>query len=469
MWARRDSRAAAELLTAGQLAQALGGPHARELITAAAARAPHDPAILAAAYFHAVHAGWDDDPLVGSWLKLAADLSDDTGPLQTVSMKQLFERKPEWDKRETSVWQELARGAIPVFAAGELLNRPLIEHFILQPMANVSALDPRRRSIAYAYSGVHPARPGFSFSKIVLDPTSILTLANLDLLDTVINTYDGIVISHSTLGWLLNELQRVTFHQPRRIKDAHELKALVSSGALRVLSKFHFTDDRLVQEVGTELAELLDRASNLTDATSKVQRLVVRSAPVHRVGSLMDEQADLSAHAHVICSCQSLVEKLRTSGAITISEHQYALSHLKLYEHRWPKEPEIANGAELYLDSLSVTYLKSAAVLHEIKAAGLTAFITEATEMEAIRLIALESLTTQTVDVIRHIRQALAAGIASGRIRARPSDEFDAEAPFNQHPSMKLLALGEEADAFIFDDRFLNKHLTLTHGDQTRQ
>jgi hypothetical protein len=43
------------------------------------------------------------------------------------------------------------------------------------------------------------------------------------------------VIPHSTLGWLFQERQQATFHQPSRIKDAHLIKQLIAMNALSVL------------------------------------------------------------------------------------------------------------------------------------------------------------------------------------------------------------------------------------------
>jgi hypothetical protein len=122
-WNKREGRTGAELLTAGQLAQAVGGPHAKDLIAAAAERSPDDPTILAGAYFHATNAGWEQNPTTSRWLTRAGELSGEHGPLKSISMQELFDRKPEWDKRVTSLWEQLNEGKIPTFGAAHLLNR----------------------------------------------------------------------------------------------------------------------------------------------------------------------------------------------------------------------------------------------------------------------------------------------------------------------------------------------------------
>ena len=100
-----------------------------------------------------------------------------------------------------------------------------IDFTLLQALANLPESDTRRRGIVYAFSGARPADislPGVT--AIALDLTAIFTLALLELLPVVIDAHQRVAIPHSTLGWLFQERQRITFHQPSRIKEAHDLK-----------------------------------------------------------------------------------------------------------------------------------------------------------------------------------------------------------------------------------------------------
>ena len=91
----------------------------------------------------------------------------------------------------------------------------------------------------------------------------------------------------------------------------------------------------------------------------------------------MAEEVDLSAYADCICSCQAVVSKLRMMGALTIGDEESARSYFKVHERSWPTEPAIPDGAELYLDNLSVSYFMTVGILDKLRAAGLTAYITE--------------------------------------------------------------------------------------------
>ena len=464
-WDNREKRAGSELLAAGQLAQAAGGPHARDLITAATERSPEDPAILAAAYFHATNAGWEQDPTISHWLTRAAELSGDSGPLQSISMQELLDRKPEWDKRESSAWQQLNAGSLPIFGAAHLLNRTLIDFVLLPSLANIGETDPRRRGIVYAYNGARPAAPPLKLDAIALDLVAIITLARLDLLNTIVATYKRILIPHSTLGWLFQERQRATFHQPSRIKDAHLIKRLIAADALQIVPTKPLHDHALLKEVGAELAELLLAAKSKSKVGDGISRFIVRSAPVHRVGSLMAEEADLSEYADHLCSCQAVVAKLRNKGLLTLGEEQRATSFLKLRERAWPGEPVITDGAELYLDGLSVAYLMTVGVIDKLKAAGLTAYITEMEDADSNRLIAFENLTDRQLQVIEAIRRALADGLKAGRILAVKSQDPEDDNPMRMHPTFSVLGM-KDVDASVVDDRFINRHLYMALQDR---
>jgi hypothetical protein len=457
-WYKRDERTAAELLIAAQLAQAVGGPHSKDLVRAAVEKAPTDSKILIGAYMQATSGAWESETVVGVWLQRAAELSGKDGPIQQVNLKELIDRKPEWDKRTTSVWQLLNDGKVPMFGAAHLLRRSLIDFTLLQALANLSEVDTRRRGVIYAFSGVRSVDVTPPDVKaIALDLTAIFSLALLRLLPTAIAAYERVVIPHSTLGWLFRERERVAFHQPSRIKEAHELKRLVADGNLKVLPAQPLFDLALAKDVGLELGRLLMAAARARASNAK-PTYVIRPAPVHRVGSLMEEEADLSAHSEYLCSCQSVIEKLRARGILTADEEQRALAYLRLRERRWPSEPKIEDGAEIYLDNLATTYLQTVGVLSKLRAAGLVAHVTEDEDKEANRLITYENLTQQQLDLIELIRKTLSDGLASGRVKAVQSPPIGDENLLGLHPTFSVLGIEDAVDAMLVDDRYVNQH-----------
>jgi hypothetical protein len=168
-------------------------------------------------------------------------------------------------------------------------------------------------------------------------------LSYLNLLDRALNIFDTVYVPYSTLIWLFEEKQKAAFHQPSRIRDAHQIRNMLATGVIEKFIASTVPDGDLASQVGDELALLIAEAEKVRD-NDDPQRIVVRSSPVHRIASLMEEEADLSSHAAVLSSCQAIVYKLRQKAQITAEEERKALAYLQLHEKPWPSQPEIDDG-----------------------------------------------------------------------------------------------------------------------------
>jgi hypothetical protein len=462
----RGDRSSHDLIGTAQLALHLGLHQAKDLVFDAAAKANDDSAILAAAYFIATSAGWEDAPQVFQWLEKAVELSGDDGPLQRMSLKDIFDRKPEWDRRESETWRLLAQGKIPIFVAAESLNRTLIDLKIFPALANLTETDPRRRSAIPAYSGKRvPLEFDVGGKTVALDATALLTLSFLNILDLVLDAFDAVYIPHSTLGWLFEERQKTTFHQPSRIANAHEVRNLLAKNVLQEFMPSSVASSDLSAQVGDDLAALIAEAENLRYADG-IQHIVVRSSPVHRLSSLMAEEADLSAYAAILSSCLAVVEKLRQKGQLTANEEKRARAYLQLHEKPWPNQPHIADGAALYLDDLAITYFQHLGLLGKLKAAGLKAVVSQRVVSETDALISYERTSEEVKDVIERIRTSLYFRIESGRAKVNRKRNYDEveEKAILEHPTVEIIAIAPHCDAVIVDDRFINQHENIDTG-----
>jgi hypothetical protein len=196
--------------------------------------------------------------------------------------------------------------------------------------------------------------------------------------------------------------------------------------------------------------------------------VVVRSAPLLRLGSVLSEEADVSGYAGCMCSCIAVVEWLKKQGVLTHPEVQKATDYLRLHERPWPQESPIQEGTELLLDGLSVTYLQSAGVLAKLRPARLIASISQSHDQEATALLEMARFGSQQLEVIEQIRSVLSAGLASGRVRtARVARVAGQPAVFPGHPTYGTLALSADVDAIVVDDRFVNRHMALTQGSHS--
>ncbi len=462
----RKDRSAQDLIGVAQLALHLGSPHARDLVFEAAANAGDDVAILTSAYLAATGSGWEDDPQVFQWLERAAELSGDNGPLQRMSLKDILDQKPEWDRRESETWRLLAQGRIPIFLAAQLLNRTLIDLTTFPALANPSQPDPRRRSAIPAFSGKRvPLEFDVSGKTIALDATALLTLSFLKILDETLNAFETVCITHSTLAWAFEERQKAAFHQPSRIANARQVRDLLATYVLENFTPSTIASSDLSAQVGDELAALIAEAENVRE-NDDTQHIVVRSAPVQRLSSLMEEEADLSAHAAVLSSCLAVVGKLRQKAQITAEEEKRARAYLQMHEKPWQDQPEIADGATLYLDSLAITYLLHLGLLAKLKAAGLRAVASPREISETDALISYDRISNEVMDVIERIRASLNSRIESGKVRVSGRRNFDEveEKAIPEHPTLGIIALAAHCDAAIVDDRFVNQHANIDKG-----
>lgn len=456
----RDSRTAYELLSAGKLALSLKLLQAKNLVFEAAAKACDDPAILVDAYFTSISAEWENDPRVFGWLERAVHLSGDDGPIRPTSLKNLLDCMPEWDQRETKNLDLLAQGKLPLFLAAQSANNTLTDLTLFPAFANSAETDPRRRKLITAYSGSRFPYPFDLSGKVVgLEATALLTLGFLNLLDVAFDAFETIQIPHSTLAWLFMERQRAVFHQPSRIANAHTVRDCLATNKLERFNPSASADSELSMQVGKELAALIAEAKNALGRSNK-QHIVVRPAPVYRVSSLMEEEADLSEHAPVLSSCLAVVEKLRQRGAITANEEQKAKVYLNRQENPWPNQPAIADGATLYLDDLAISYFLDLKLLDKLKDIGLTVVVSPSKVSESDALISYESVSHDVRIVIEHIRDSLNSRIVNGKVkfaRMLDSGKFDKES-IKEHPSVGIFALAGDCDALIIDDRFHNQH-----------
>ena len=440
----KDKRSVQELIHAARLALRLDSiHHAKELIFAAAEKGKDDADVLGAAYFLAASAGLEGNLQVSQWIQQAAALSDDDGPIWRMSLKEIWDQRQEWERRESEIWEKLGRGELPMFLAAHSLNRSLSYQMLFPALANRSESDPRQRGIVPAYSGQRQPLSLDTGRQVGIDATALLTLSFLDLLDEALDAFDMVHIPHSTLGWLFDEKWRVAFHQPSRIRDAHQIHSLLVAGKLKRFSRSTRPDSGLSEQVGEELASLIEEAEKGRDGEDS-QRIVVQPFPVHRVGSLMDEEADLTAHTNVLSSCQSIVDKLWEKGLLIESEKKKVRAYLKLHEKPWPNQPKIDDGAVLYLSDVAVTYFLHLGILGKLKDADFKSVVSPRVVSETNQLISYEDISGEAKGVIENIQSAVSSRIESGRIKVGRRNNADqlADQSISEHPTANLLPLG---------------------------
>ena len=456
---KTENKSARELVRAAELSLYLNLRSAKELLFKAAEKGKDDADVLSHVYFLATRAGLEADEEVANWLHRAVELSGEDGPLWTVTAHDILDLKPEWDRQEYSIKQLLYFGEIPMFSAAQFLSKSLINLTLFPALARPAKHDLRLKVGVSAFSGQREASRSFAGGTIGLDYTALLTLGYLGLLDSVFNAFDTVYVPHSALAWLFVERQNASFHQPSRIKEARQILDLYSGDSIEMLSPATVADRELPNLVGDELAKLIAEAEDAT--LEDTQRLVVRPNPVYKISTLGKEEADLSRHSTVLSSCQAVVRKLCEMGEIIESEEQTALAQLRLRlkEKPWPHQPEISDKAILYLDDLAVHYLLHTKMLEELLKAGFTLIVSPSVITESNALISYEGISGKVLDVIENMRAVVSQGIKSGRVKVgkwRSIVEGE-EKSIADHQMISFLALTEDCDAIIADDRCFNQ------------
>ncbi|MBS0240361.1 MAG: HNH endonuclease [Proteobacteria bacterium] len=466
-WEADSDRTPQELLRAGQIAQLIGSSRGKQLIQAAAQRAPEDPTILLGCYHAATEAGWESSDEVAAWFQAAIRHSNEEGPVQSVSIEELLERSPSWERREFDVWKSLAIGEVPIFMAADFLHRSLLSLTLFPALANAYEGDVRKKSMVYAFSG---SRGRFNIEPKILgmDVTALLTAEMLEIFPLYLATFEKILIPHNTLGWLLTERAKILFHQPSRVVKARELRQLLNTRALRPFEGTAVPPESLIAEVGDTLASLLAEAAAAKD--NEKARIVVRGRPVHRLNSLMKEEADLGAFAKHLCSCRDVIEKLVQRGVLTAPEAESCREWLDAREEVWPNSQEIADGAILYLDDLAVSHFEFLGILPKLHLAGITAIISTREIKQADDLIDYDKRAADVVVHVEKLRMSLRDGLNQGkvslgnliRVEDGNEDKF-----LGSHPTMAIMEMIVGAEAVIVDDRFVNQHANISSNSHT--
>jgi len=457
-WENKDLRSADELIRAATLAQQIGSQRTRSLVKAAINKADKDAGIFLNAYHIAINGGWENTAEAVDWLPKAIEYSGDGGPVHKMSLNDIVKLKPDWDRRENEIFMKIKKGEIDVFTVVQVLNRSLVDLFLLPALANINETDPRRRLNIYTYSGARQ-KVISDFESITLYGSSLLTLTFLGVLNEIFSCFEKIVIPHTTLAWLFEEKRKTQFHQPSRVHNAQELRQLIDEGTLSEFIGTASVNADLVTEIGEGLASLIAEAESNVEK-DQGQSIVVRSYPVHRIDSLMDEKANLDQHKKCLCSCNALIDKLKQKGQLTTAEEKSARTYLSMHEKRWPDEPEIKDGAILFLDTITIDYLQHLKLLRKLKPAGLTAIVSAVETNEIKTLFRYAGLLKSTGKIIDDLRRMLAEGIANGKVNLcpLPIPQVDNQTGFRSPPIGSIIGTVMKADVVVSDDRYINYH-----------
>lgn len=461
-WENKEQLDEVGLMQTAQLAKAQSPSRAKEILVYATNRFPNDPQVLSSAYFTATTMGWEDSKNTADWLNKAAILSNDEGPLHTASFKDMKDMMYAQREQNDRVQKAYDDSAAPIFTVAELLHRTLSDFYLVQPLENIKTTDIRKKSLIAAFHSVREEKV-IESDHISIDASSVLVLGYLDLLDLLFEYFNQIAVPHSLMRWLYEEKQKVAFHQPSQIAKAKEFENLVSDECINIITPRGIENPELGLRVGDDLAFLLEEAKS--NGTIEEQTLVVCSYPVFQVGSFRDNEVDLSQYNDHLISCVPLINKLKDLAVITEEEFEKSKKYLIRQEKEWPHEIEIADKANIYLDSLSVTYLMTVGMLERFKCTGLKLFV-HVNEHNRYKKLRNFDSTIHSADLIlEKIRNKFSEGITSGQVilseMLAPSLRRDRGSKEEVMPTEELFQVSANTESVLIDDRFINQNANI--------
>ena len=463
-WPHRKSQDPETLIRLAHLVGQQGSESDRALQLAklAVEKAPDDPQILTAAYALYFKLGHDDDA-DPNWLLRAADLSTgDSQPIRRISLRDIVtDWLPKRQKFLSNVERLWLSGKLPMIVASQHSGQSLARFLLHVPDQNAMGSDGRRRAILPIVTAAREPIELQADWTVGIDVTSIMVLAYLDLLDNVLGAFDHVRLSPDVMEFLFWERSEVQFHQPSRIAAAKLVRELQDRGRIRGVETLSGPPQSLTDEVGPELAALL-HVARYENAK------VICDLPIHSVGSLMEQQADIGDYDYLIHSAIDFCNVLHSEGKI--DDADYRRAKLILTSNRQTEKaglPRSSLQGTIYMDRTTLSYLKYAKILHPIAAAGLTIGVAPSILHEIKALIKEGDVSENLITKIEGIRDSLRNALDSGRVSFVPrTNEQEEQIETQEIPirvTATLLAASSTYAALCIDERFINRY---THWNE---
>jgi hypothetical protein len=441
------------LIRAAHLAQASGQGRLRDLIDTAVAKGGDDPNVLIGGYTLVLEEGLEErEGDAHDWFRRALDLSGADGPIKQLELKDLLSQQAAWSEHSRAIGDAVAGGEMPLLVAAPGLRSTLVDILLGNLVRNASATDSRKRSAMTTFSGRRgDPQPVGPVQRLALDISAVMVLGWLGLLPTVLDAFPEIVLPAGTLYEMFEGRGRIRRFQRSRLRRSEQVRDLIAQKRLKVVRSAVSPQDTLAREIGPELPGLVRAAQ----ANAGV---VVRPAPVLRLGLEDRRDADVSPYASVLTDTHALLRALRAAGAVDEVTEETARHYFAVQDNGWSAPPVPQPKQPLYLDSLSLVYLQTVGLLEAVVAAFDDVYIDAGAEEEAFALIEQNRHAAEVLRVIDDIRGAILKAYAAGKIVfGRRGSQADESVHTSNSSTLHLVADLLGAEAVVFDDRALNK------------
>ena len=356
------------------------------------------------------------------------------------------------------------QGILPIHIISKELNGALLELFHYGLGENEKAPDPRNQFYLLARHGGR--KVDFDLSerpqrRLNLDITAVLLAAHLDILSKVEDTFDPLRIPKTLVPCLLEMRDKLTHHQPSRLRIADQIIDIESEGLLNTWEyepSLSDSNPKLIEEMGEHWVSVFEKA--LRENGCIVCFLPLTTQDISGPPTLPDE-----AHKYIV-NCRALVDSLDKQGQLSKEKYEQTLKELGKEGWKNPNGVIPQQGSRIFLESSGI-----AAILAEVDMLRTVCdrfeVYLEKSELDSVRS-ELESyrrknnLTSWLDRLINRIRD----GRDSGIYEVIPYEgNEEAEVLDQQNLSERLLRdllsfKSEENDVIWSDDRFVNGYFS---------
>lgn len=452
----KDRASGVSLISAANLAQASGQGPVMDLLDAAIARGGEDPHVLVGAYALLVEEGLEvERPEAHTWFGKALALSGKDGPVQQFDLKDLLAQQSQWNERTQEIGETVSRGDMPMIVASTGLRTTIVDVVLRHFVRNVGLVDGRRRVTIPLFSGRRAPAAFGKANSAAFDITALMVLGWLGLVTKAFDAFSKVILPAGVLAELFEGRRRIRQAQRSRLKQAEEVRDAIASKRMRVLRAPAIAREPLAVEIGVELAALLREAQ----ATGGI---VVRSAPVHRIG--LEGDADLSAYQPQLADMHALLKVLTDLNVVDEDAERAAKQYFDLQDRGWAASAVPATAKPLFLDGLSVVYLQHTKLLPTVLRTFPNVFVHESTSEEAGILIEHDKHVAEVFRIIDDIRGAVRKTNAAGKVVFGPrrNTQEDGEPTRGIESTINLISDLCGAGVALCDDRFLNREPFVT-------
>ena len=455
-WHHRNSEDPETLMTVARLAgqQDENADRAIELAALAANQASNDPRLLAAAYWLHFQLGCDDEANP-DWLMRAFELSSSKeGPVWRMELPELIDEMPKHRDHMHEVERLWLGGELPISLASGRFGVSMARLLLHIPRSNEHRTDGRTRTILPILAGNRNPIEIQDNWIVGLDVSSILVLGYLDLLESAIDAFYHVKLAPDAMEFLFREREQVRFHQPSRIKAAKQVRDLNIRGQIQVAENLISSPSGIANEVGDELATLLQTAK-------RGKGKVVCVLPIEKVISSKHEFADTSEFDDVIASAAEFCRLIHDEGKIDTQTYKRAATVLG---SQGETEQAILSASifsgPIYLDRTALSNMQYTGVLPSIASLGMDIRIHPDVLVDQNALIdegdVGDYLETKIEEIRRNLRNALDSGAASILPHAQEQHDSGWNDDFRFQATASLLVGSGICNALCFDDRYIN-------------